>query len=88
MPWAEGNAVTTRAGIPRQRSTAWKRCKLSGDKGQESPRLDRICLKCQVTLWVEEESETAWIKAGKWHTDDTAQEYRVGGDSGAPRLAL
>ena len=33
MPWAEVNVVTTRAGIPRPRSTAWKWAEGQGTRG-------------------------------------------------------
>lgn len=36
MPWAELNVVTTRAGIPRQRNTAWK------GQSQRAPEMPKV----------------------------------------------
>lgn len=36
MPWAEANVVTTRAGIPRHRNTAWK------GQSQRAPEMPKV----------------------------------------------
>lgn len=65
MPWAEVNVVTTRAGIPRHRSTVWKgqskrvpaRPRFEVGAGRlafSMHPLSRHCLKCHVKPWKEE----------------------------------